>query len=133
MATGENSVLGVPLSRGVALQSVIVVLAVATTTLLLTDSEFAILAASALFAVTAVLKFDWFVYAIVFFLPWNSPLDANMPVRDVSLVLHLALFLGVGIRIIKEGKSVRQWLFGSRLKKAIMLFLAVAVVSLLVP
>src|ERR1700682_1261520 len=131
MATYENSVCNASPPREFALQVVIAVLAVTTTALLVTDLSLALLGVAALFAVTAILKFDWFVYASIFFLPWNPALAANMPVRDISLLLHIALFLGVGTRIIRKGQSIRQWLWGSRLKKTVLIFLAVAVISLL--
>jgi O-antigen ligase len=133
MATVENTAMQASPSREFALQLVIVVLAVTATALFMTNSTLALLAVAALLVVTAVLKFDWFVYAIVFCLPWNPTLDVNLPIRDISLLLHVALFLGVGIRMSRKGRSIGQWLFGSRLKKTVLIFLAVAVMSLLVP
>ncbi|HJX85742.1 MAG TPA: O-antigen ligase family protein [Candidatus Angelobacter sp.] len=133
MTSLENTASSPSPSREFALQVIIAVLAVTAAALFVTNSVFAVLAVAVLLAVTAILKFDWFVYAVVFCLPWNPPLDVNIPVKDVALLVHVTLFLCVGIRIIRRHKSIRQWLFGSRLKKAVLIFLAVAVISLLLP
>jgi len=39
------------------------------------------------------------------------------------------MFAGTGIRIIRAGGSVQEWLFGGRLKKGILTFLAVCLIS----
>ncbi len=75
----------------------------------------------------ALLRFDFFVYAAILLLPW-SPL-VNLPVRNVFLVLRLVLFIGVWIRLKKDHKPIGEWLFGSKRKKGIVLFVGIAMAS----
>src|SRR5260221_114141 len=77
----------------------------------------------------ALLRFDFFVYATIFLLPWSPLVD--LPVRNVFLVLRFVLFAGVWIRLRRENKSIEEWLFGSKRKKGIVLFAATAIASVL--
>ena len=79
----------------------------------------------------AFLRLDFCVYASIFLLPWHPLTDVSLPIRDVSLVLHFVLFVGVWVRLKKRGKSIRWWLLGSKLKKGILFFAGIATASFL--
>lgn len=79
----------------------------------------------------ALLHFDFFVYGLVFLLPWSPLVDLNLPVRSVFLVLRLVLFVGVWIRLRRNNKSISEWLFGNKRKKGIVLFAGIAIASVL--
>lgn len=101
-------------------------------------SAFLLVTAPTLFAVavcivlviTAFFRFDLFAYAIVFLLPWYPFLDVNFPVRDIFVITRFLMFAGVFWLFVKQGRSIRQWIFGGRIRKAILIFAAIAVVSL---
>jgi O-antigen ligase len=84
-----------------------------------------------LLTLAALLRFDFFVYASVFLLPWCPLVDLNLPVRDVFLVFRLVLFVGIWIRLRSRGRSIHEWLFGSKLKKGMVLFAGIAIASVL--
>jgi putative inorganic carbon (HCO3(-)) transporter len=79
----------------------------------------------------ALLRFDFFVYALVLLLPWCPLVDLNLPVRDVFLLLRFVLFVGVWIRLRRQNKSIHEWLFGNKLKKGVVLFAGIAIASVL--
>ncbi len=79
----------------------------------------------------ALLRFDFFVYATVFLLPWCPLVDLNLPVRDVFLVLRFVLFVGVWIRLRRKNKSIHEWLFDTKRKKGIVLFAGISITSVL--
>lgn len=81
--------------------------------------------------VTAFLRPDLCVYSSIFLLPWHPLVDVNLPVRDVSLVLHFVLFIGIWVQLVRRGRPIHEWLLGSKLKKGILLFLGIATVSFL--
>jgi len=76
---------------------------------------------------SAFLRFDFFVYGSVFLLPWYPLLD--LPVQDIFPWLRFVLFVGVGLRIHRRHGSIRDWLFGGRIKQAMALFAGIAVAS----
>ncbi len=109
----------------------IATVAVAAVCLLLADSAVLIGALCAGLALVAVFRFEWFLYTQIFLLPWYPLLNANLPTRDVFIVLRFALFAGVWIMRKKNGKPVAQWLLAGRIRKAVLLFGAIAAATLL--
>lgn len=75
---------------------------------------------------------ETFLAIMVVLIPWYPFLDTSLPVRDIFLILHLLLFPIVGHRLINEGKSITSWLWGSKVKKAILGFVALASFSVVV-
>jgi putative inorganic carbon (hco3(-)) transporter len=113
------------------MELVIVVLAVATVLLAVTDPSFLVFAVCAGLAVAAVLRFEFFVYGLVFLTPWYPLLDAKPPFHDLFLLLRFVLLAGVWVIRKRHGKSFMEWIGGTRLKKGVLVFAGVAVVSLL--
>jgi putative inorganic carbon (hco3(-)) transporter len=109
----------------------IVALAVATVLLAVTDSSFLVFAVCAGLVVAALLRFEFFVYGLVFLTPWYPLLDAKPPFHDLFLLLRLVLLAGVWVIRKRHGKSFTEWIGGSRLKKGVLVFTSVAVFSLL--
>jgi O-antigen ligase len=109
----------------------IAAIAVATVLLAVTNPGFVIIAICAGLAAAALLRFEFFVYALVFLLPWYPVLDAKPPFHDVFLLLRFALWGGVWVIRRQQGKSFKEWIAGSRLKKGVLTFAGVAVLSLL--
>jgi O-antigen ligase len=79
----------------------------------------------------AFLRPDFCVYVSIFLLPWDPLVHINLPVRDISMLLHFALFVGILVRLRRRGISLHEWLFGSKLKKGILLFAGIATASFL--
>jgi O-antigen ligase len=79
--------------------------------------------------VAAFLRPDFCVCVSIFLLPWHPLVDLNLPIRDVSMVLHFVLFVGIWVRLRRRGRSIYEWLLGSKLKKGILLFSGIASVS----
>jgi O-antigen ligase len=75
----------------------------------------------------AVLRFELLVYWFVFSLPWYPLFDP--PVRDAYLLLRFVLFFGVSIHLVRRHLSVREWLVGTKTKKALIAFVGIATVS----
>jgi len=111
---------------------VIAVIAASVIGLIFLDSVFLIVALCVCLAAVMVFRFDVFFYAQIFLLPWYPLLDAKLPVRDVFLVMRFLLLAGVWIQRSQRGGPLAQWLMGSKIKKAILLFTTIATVSLLV-
>jgi hypothetical protein len=63
----------------------------------------------------AVLRVDAFLYAVVFFLPIPLRLPDAFPLHDATAILRVMMFLGVFVRVLLEGRSLRSWLLGTRL------------------
>jgi putative inorganic carbon (hco3(-)) transporter len=80
----------------------------------------------------ALFRFDRFMAAMVIMLPWYPMVSFDIPIRDVFLVLRVFLFGITLFRVIGDGASVAKWLWGSRLKKAIVGFALLATLSILV-
>src|ERR1700746_3710010 len=108
------------------------IIAVILAALVTSSSLFLIAGLGIALAVTAVLRFDWFIYTQIFLLPWYPFLDTGLPLRDVSLPLRFVLFAGVWLVRRHHGKSVKDWFFAGRLKKAVVVFAAVSTLSLLI-
>lgn len=108
------------------------VIATILVTLAMTNSTFLVFAVCGSLALVAVLRFEFFVYGLIFLLPWYPLLDAKPPFRDIVLLLRFALLAGVWVVRRREGKSTAEWILGSKLKKGVLLFVAVATFSLLI-
>jgi putative inorganic carbon (HCO3(-)) transporter len=88
-----------------------------------------IAASFVLLMLVALLRFDFFVYGLVFLLPWSPLVDWDFPVRNVFVVLRFVLFLGVWVRLRKNNKSIARWLFGNLGKRGIAVFAGITVAS----
>jgi putative inorganic carbon (hco3(-)) transporter len=113
-----------------SLPPLIAVIAVTVASLAASSSLFLIAGVCAGLVVVAVLRFEWFIYTQIFLLPWYPFLDTGVLLRDVSLPLRFLLFVGVWLIRKHQGKSVKQWFFGSRLKKGVIIFAAISTLSL---
>lgn len=116
---------------GVSKEWLIGALAVAAVSLAFTEPVFLVFALGVGLAVAALLRFEFFVYGLVFLLPWYPLLDAKPPFRDIFLLLRFVLLAGVWFIRWRQGKSFSEWFAGSRVKKGVLLFAGVAAVSLL--
>lgn len=110
----------------------IAAVAVATVSLAVTDSTFLVFAVCGGLAIAALLRFELFVYGLVFLLPWYPLLEAKPPFHDVFLLLRFVLLAGVWVIRRQRRKPFLEWIAGSRLKKGVLLLAGVAVISLLV-
>jgi putative inorganic carbon (HCO3(-)) transporter len=129
--SSHSQTMNVDRVRGTSKEWLIVALAVAVATLALTDSTFLVFAVCAGLAIAAFLRFEFFVCGLVFLLPWYPLLDAKPPFRDPFLLLRFVLLAGVWIIRRRQGKSFTEWIAGSRVKKGVLVFAGVAVLSLL--
>jgi O-antigen ligase len=110
----------------------IAVVAAAAAAFLVVEPASLVLALCIPMALLAFLNFNLFVYAMVFFLPWYPFIDWKLPVRDVFLLGRFVLFGGVWVLQRKNGVTLKEWLWEGRLRKGIVLFAAIAVISLLI-
>ncbi len=131
MSVGSQSVARVEQSK--ELLVAVSVAAVSASVAALFVSQPSLFVAGLLVSLTlaALLRFDFFVYALVLLLPWCPLVDLNLPVRDIFLVLRFVLFVGVWIRLRRSNKSISEWLFGNKRKKGIVLFAGIAIASVL--
>jgi O-antigen ligase len=81
--------------------------------------------------VIAVVNFDLFVCATVFFLPWYPLIDWSFPLHDVLLPTRFLILAVVAARRVRQGASLKSWLWQSWLSKGVWLFAFFEVVSLL--
>ena len=132
MSSGETAILNPARADGTFMAPLIAMIAVAGAALAASSSLFLIAGLGIALAVTAVLRFDWFIYTQIFLLPWYPFLDTGLPLRDVSLPLRFLLFAGVWFMRRGAGQSLKDWIFGSRLKKAVIVFATVSTLSLLI-
>lgn len=119
-------------SPGILVAPLIAVIAVALASLASSSSLFLIAGVCVALTAVAVLRFEWFVYAQIFLLPWYPFLDTGLLLRDVSLPLRFLLFAGVWFIRKHKGKSLREWILGSKLKKGVLIFAAISTLSLLI-
>jgi O-antigen ligase len=118
--------------RGLGKELLIVAIVVTVVSLGVTDSTFLVAAVGIGLAVTAVLRFQLFVYALVLLVPWYPVIDFKPPFRDVFLLSRFVLLVGVWVIRRRQGKSFYDWIAGSSLKKGVLLLGCVAIVSMLV-
>jgi O-antigen ligase len=130
--SSHSQTMNVDRVGGTSKEWLIVALAVAVATLALTDSTFLVFAVCAGLVIAAFLRFEFFVFGLVFLLPWYPLLDAKPPFRDPFLLLRFVLLAGVWVIRRKQGKSFVEWIAGSRLKQGVLVFAGVAVISLLI-
>jgi O-antigen ligase len=121
-----------PRRGGLLLPGLIAVAAVATIALVVSDPIFLVVALCIGLALAAIFRFEWFVYAQVFLLPWYPLQDLNLPIRDISLVLRFVLLAGVFMIRQRQGKPWREWILGGRIRKAVWIFAAIVTASLLI-
>jgi putative inorganic carbon (hco3(-)) transporter len=100
--------------------------------LAVTNSAFLVFAVCGSLAIVALLRFEFFLYGLVFLMPWYPLLDAQPPFRDIFMLLRFSLVVGVWAVRKRQGKSAAEWIFGSRLKKGVLALAAVATFSLLI-
>jgi O-antigen ligase len=105
---------------------------VTSAALLVTQPAALAIALCTALVIAALSKFDRFVYAFVFLLPWYPILDPKLPVRDVFVASRFVLLAGVWIIQRKKGKSLKDWVTNTWFKKGVLIFAAVATASLLV-
>lgn len=102
----------------------IAIAAVVIVTLVVTEPTLMLLAVCIPLAFLAAFSFDWFVYAVVFFLPWY-------PIHDIFLPTRFVLFAGVCIIRYREGASLESFLWKGWLRKGAWAYAAIVVFSLL--
>ena len=132
MSNAETVMLRPASVDGTFMAPLIALVAVAVAALATSSSSFLIAGLGTALAVTAVLRFDWFIYTQIFLLPWYPFLDTGLPLRDVSLPLRFLLFAGVWLIRRRQSKSLKDWIVGSRLKKAVLVFAVISTLSLLI-
>jgi O-antigen ligase len=130
--TGRSESINTVRTASAGKQLLIVALAVTAVPLGVADPTFLVFAVCAGLVITAVLRFDFFVYGLVLLLPWYPLLDFRPPFHDLFLVLRFVLLAGVWVIRRRQGKPLAEWIWSGRLKKGVLLFVAVATVSLLV-
>src|SRR5215471_3543824 len=132
MASTRHEVLRTDWDGRHGMEITIAVIAAAIGAMLVVEPASLVLALCIPMAVLAFLNFNLFAYAMVFFLPWYPFIDWKLPVRDVFLLARFVLFAGVWIVQRREGVTLKEWLWEGRLRKGIVLFAAIAVISLLI-
>jgi hypothetical protein len=84
--------------------------------------------------VLSALRVDALLYLAIFLLPIAPTLPSEMMIlRDVSALLHLAMFAGVWLGYMIRGESVRTWLLGARLNYLIAAYVGIVTLSVLIP
>jgi O-antigen ligase len=126
-----NSALGIEIANRTLWEYAIGIAAVLVVALAVSVQAFPLIALGIGLAILAFTRFDAYLYANVFLLPLYPFLDWNLPVRDIFLICHFALFAGVCVLQQRGGASWKDWLWQGRMRKAILAFAAIAVLSLL--
>lgn len=130
MATTPDTLRAAP-APGYRPELAIALITVTLIALIATQPGFLVAALCVGLALTAVVNFDLFVCAMIFFLPWYPFLDWKFPLHDVFLTTRF-LFLGVvAVRQINRGVSMKSWLWDSWFSKGAWLFAVVEIASLL--
>ncbi len=114
-----------------AIKAAIVLLAVVTSALIATQPLFAVYLLPAILLVLALVNFDWFVYSMIFLLPWYPLPKIDLSMRDAFLVLRFVMFFGICIIRKRSGQPIVGWLLQGPINKIIVAYVAVAVISLL--
>lgn len=132
MTTNDSQVMKSGRMAGVSQEFLLAALATILVSLAVTNPAFLVFAVCAGLAAVAVFRFEFFVYGLVLLLPWYPLIDVKPPFRDVFLLSRLVLLAGVWFIRRKQGLSVADWVLGSRIKKGVLIFAGVAVLSLLI-
>lgn len=132
MSSSANTLTRSHRASRLLLPGLIAAAAVTAIALVVSDPTFLVAALCIGLALAAIFRFEWFVYAQVFLLPWYPLLDVKLPIRDISLVLRFVLLAGVFVVRRQQGKPWREWIFAGRIRKAIWIFAALVTVSLLI-
>ena len=98
---------------------------------LVLQPAFLAVAAAGLLLAVAAFQFDFFMYAMVVIMPWYPLLDEHLPVTDIMLILRFVMFAGIWLRFVRSRRSIPEWLWGTKLKKAVLLFAVITIASLL--
>ncbi|HLW52693.1 MAG TPA: O-antigen ligase family protein [Candidatus Angelobacter sp.] len=80
--------------------------------------------------ILALLRFDFYICAVVFLLPVYPFIDWKLPVRDAFLLAHFVLFVGICVVQVRNGVPWRGWLWQGWMRKGMIAFTAVAAGSL---
>ena len=113
-------------------EHLLVVVATVLVSLAVTNSAFLVFAVCSTLTIVALLRFEFFVYGLIFLLPWYPLLDLKPPFRDIFLLLRFALLAGVWIIRRRQGKPATEWILGSKLKKGVLALLGLATLSLVI-
>lgn len=132
MASSRHELLRTDWDGRHGMEMTIALVSATLAVLLVVEPASLVLALCIPMAVLAFLNFNLFFYSMVFFMPWYPFIEWNLPVRDVFLLGRVVLFAGVWILQLKRGVTLKEWLWQGRLKKGIVLFTAIAVISLLI-
>lgn len=132
MAIAGNHWLAPALSRRGTAEIIITMLAVATAMILVTNRDFLLAGLFISLSALAVIRFDWSLYAALFLVPWYPFIDWKLPVRDVFLIAHVALFAGLLVLQFRRGVAIKDWLWKGWLRKGVVSFALVASVSLVI-
>jgi len=106
--------------------------AVTVITLIVVQPGFLVAALCVGLALIALLNFDLFVCAMVFFLPWYPFIEWKFPVHYIFLLARFIVFGAVAVVQVRKGISLRSWLWEGRVRKGVWLFTAIAIASLLI-
>ena len=87
------------------------------------------LAVSGVVFVLAALRFKPLLPVVVFFLPITPFLNWDFPIRDLSTLVRFSFFAGIFVYRLTHAKDLRNWLWSGWLTRAILIYLAVAIVS----
>jgi putative inorganic carbon (HCO3(-)) transporter len=79
----------------------------------------------------AALGVDAFLYMVVFFLPIPFRLPAELPIHDATVFVRAMMFLGVLVRLLLEGRSLRSWLLGTWLSRLAIGYVFISLLSAL--
>jgi putative inorganic carbon (hco3(-)) transporter len=107
-----------------------------TTSLLIAGSLLALLVAttmpglpttfafSGLALIFAFFRVNIFLYSVIFLLPLSPVVSTGLPLRNISTFVELLMFAGLFLRQARDGQSIRDWFFGSRLKRLALALVA---------
>jgi O-antigen ligase len=68
-----------------------------------------------------------FLYFVILFMPLAPVVETGLPLRNISSFVEFLMFVGFALSLVREGKSVVDWVFGTRLNRLTFLFGAVVI------
>jgi O-antigen ligase len=71
-------------------------------------------------------------YLAVFLLPFAPIVQTDFPIHDLVALLRILIFVGVFLRKLLDRGGLGKWLLGSAVDKLAVLYLALAIVSVLI-